>query len=245
MIINLSRNGSLSLWLIGGFFLGPVGHVSAYQATSQRLVKCNDPAQITDPVLMSNVAVSGQTVQCGLFVKPPSVVQSVTPFQSTSDWLQKMTIAMVNRTNKTIVAGTVTLLFLDNASDCRTEVCPMEQMRVGQLPAVDAYDGRTGQPLKPEDVGIAPVEWKAEQTFTLHVSDYWQDIETKLSNFGVSTEPSKVAIHLGPFYFADGMKWGAGAYATPVLENPGKFKYLPGNYFPGRRGHNWPPGFSQ
>ena len=72
------------------------------QQTGERLVRVNDIEQITDAVMISSVAVAGKPIECGLFIKPPSVIQPVAPFQAGSDWLQQMTISLVNRTNKTI-----------------------------------------------------------------------------------------------------------------------------------------------
>lgn len=244
MIFGLLRHSSPAVLCASCVMFG-IPHAALAQQTSNRLVQCNDPAQITDPVLISNVAVAGKTVECGLFIKPPSVLQPVTAFQASSDWLQQMTISLVNRTNKTIVSGTVSLLFLDNAVDCRTQTCPLEQMHLGQMPAVDAYDGRTGRPLKQEQSGKAPLNWEPGQTLTLGVGDFISDIEAKLSNYEPIGEASKVSVHVGPFFFQDGMRWAAGAYSVPVPETPGKFRALKENYFPGQRGSNWPPGYSQ
>ncbi|MGH9581382.1 MAG: hypothetical protein ACRD4O_00405, partial [Bryobacteraceae bacterium] len=99
-----------------------LGVVWAFQASGDKVVYCNAPAQITDPVMITNVTVEGESVDCGLFVKPPAVVQSLTPFPAGSDWLQTMTISMINRTNKIIVFGQITLVFLDTG-DCRAIPC--------------------------------------------------------------------------------------------------------------------------
>jgi len=61
---------------------GLLGALHAQQ-TSERLVNANnDVEQITDAVVTSNIAVAGKTVECGLFIKPPVVIQPVTPFQT-------------------------------------------------------------------------------------------------------------------------------------------------------------------
>ncbi len=95
---------------------GFVGAVLAQQ-TGEKLLKVIQAEQITDGVLISDVSVAGNTVECGLFIKPPLVIQPVTPFQAGGDWLQQMTISLVNRTNKTVVFGAITLTFLDTG-DC-------------------------------------------------------------------------------------------------------------------------------
>jgi len=113
------------------------------------------------------------------------------------------------------------------------------------MPEIDAYDLRTGQPLKPELPERPPLEWKPEQTIVLHTNDYIEELQVDLSNHLPVTALTKVDIHLGSFYFDDGMRWNLGRYSVPDPEDPGKFKYLPPGYFPGKRGQNWPPGYNQ
>jgi len=71
------------------------------------------------------------------------------------------------------------------------------------------------------------------------------EIGETLAAYMPVTALTKVAIHIGPFFFEDGMRWNPGSYSLPDPEHHGKFKYLPDNYFPGRRGHNSPPGYNQ
>ena len=221
---------------------GLVGTLHAQQ-TGEKLIRVNDIEQITDAVLMSKVAVAGKTVECGLFIKP-TVVQPVAPFQAGSDWLQQMTISLINRTNKTIAFGDILVHFLDTG-DCRSAPCVGASLTLGQMPAIDAYKGRTGRPLRPEHPERPPLDWKPEQTIVVHVSDYMDEIERNLADFMPVTAVTKVNVYRGPFYFDDGMQWNLGRYAVPDPEHHGKFKELPADYFPGRRGNNWPPGYEQ
>lgn len=222
---------------------GLLGAVRAQQ-TSERLVSANDVEQINDAVLISNIAVAGKTVECGLFIRPPVVIQPITPFQAGPDWLRQMTISLVNRTNKTIVFGDIHLHFLDTG-DCRSVPCVGAELTPGQMPAIDAFEGRTGRPFKPEHPERPPLDWGPEQTIVVHVSDYMDEIEHNLADFMPVTDVAKVNVYRGVFFFADGMRWTLGRYGVPDPDHPGKFKELPADYFPGRRGNNWPPGYSQ
>jgi hypothetical protein len=224
--------------------LGFVGATHAQQ-TSERLVKVQQATQITDAVMISNVAVAGKTIECGLFIKPPAVVQPFTPFEAGDNWLQQMTISLINRTNKTIVFGTFSFHFPD-AGDYSSALPGFgTQLESGQVPAIDAYDGRTGQPIRPNHPERPPLDWGPEQTIVLHVSDYMPEIEALLAHFLPGSAATKVDVYLDAFYFADGMEWGLGRYSVPDPDHPGKLKPLPADYFPGRRGRNWPPGYSQ
>ncbi|MBV9267827.1 MAG: hypothetical protein JO061_16790 [Acidobacteriaceae bacterium] len=155
-----------------------------------------------------------------------------------------MTISLVNRTNKTIVFGSLIVHFLDTG-DCRALPCVGDWLQFGKMPAIDAYDGRTGQPMKPEHPERPPLDWQSEQTIVVHVSDYIPEIEERLADSMLVTAVTKINIYRGPFYFDDGMQWNLGRYSVPDPEHHGKFKELPADYFPGRRGNNWPPGYYQ
>ena len=222
---------------------GIFGVAAAMQNATERTIRANDPVRTTYPVMITSIAVGGKSVECGLFVKPPSVIQPITPFQAGDDWLQQMTISLFNRTEKEIVAGTVSLMVLDLTTNCHTQVCPMEQIQLGQIPKVDAYDGRTGLPLQ-DHSERQPIQWLPGQTLTIRVGDYLEDMKSKLSNYEPITAVRNIAVHLGSFYFPSGMKW-FGGYAVPDPTHPGKFRYLPDNYFPGRRADNWPPGYDR
>lgn len=214
------------------------------QQTGERLVRANDPAQITDAVMITDISVGGNGVQCGLFVKPPAIVQPVAPFHAPDDWLKTMTISLFNRTNKNIVAGQIALDFLDTG-DCRALPCAVENIHLGHMPTVDAYNGRTGQPLTPEHPEKAPLDWRPDQTMTVRVGDYMDEIEKSLENHLPATAVTKVAVHIGAFFFEDGMRAFGPFYSVPDRDHPGKVKYLPHDYFPGRRDRNWPPGYDR
>ena len=139
------------------------------------------------------------------------------------------------------------MMFLDTG-DCRSLPCAIEEIHLGQMPSVAAYDSRTGQPLKPEHPERQALDWKPGQTLAVRVADYVDEIEKRLSNHPNHLPVdavSKVAVHIGPFFFADGMRWFGLRYSIPDPEHLGKFKDLPESYFPGKRRHNWPPGYNQ
>ncbi|MGH9583469.1 MAG: hypothetical protein ACRD4O_11085 [Bryobacteraceae bacterium] len=243
MISKFLGHGLNGLYWTCIFFVFAIRALWAYQSGSD-VVDCRDPARINDAVLISNVAVAGKTVECGLFIKPPDVVQPVTPFQAGSDWLQQMTISLINRTDKTIVFGEININFLDTG-DCKSLPCAGVQLRFGQRPTIDAYDGRTGKPRKPEHPERPPLDWKSEQTIVIHVSDYMAEIEKDLANFMPVTDVTEVKVYRGVFYFSDGMEWSLGRFSVPDPAHLGKFDRLPYSYFPGKRAHNWPPGYNR
>jgi hypothetical protein len=245
MILRFLRHPYAPVLYATSITFGLLGAVHAQQSGEKLVDAHNDIEQINDAVLISNVAVDGKTVECGLFIRPPLVIQPVTPFQAGPDWLSQMTVSLVNRTNKTIVFGGIHLTFLDTGNCSPAQPCVGAELHFGQRPAIDAYDGRTGRPTKPEHPGRPPFDWKPEQTIVVRVSDYMPEIEESLTNFMAVSSVSKINLHRDAFYFRDGMIWSLGRYAVPDPQHRGKFKELPADYFPGRRGNNWPPGHEQ
>jgi hypothetical protein len=118
-------------------------------------------------------------------------------------------------------------------------------MHIGQYPAIDAYSGLTGKPLRIDHPERPELDWKHGDRIVVHVEDYMNEIEDQLSNYMVVTAVRNVTVHLDGVFFKDGMQWNISGYSTPDPHHPGKFKYLPGDFFPGSRGRNWPPGYNQ
>lgn len=109
-----------------------------------------------------------------------------------------MTISLVNRTNKSIVFGSMIFHFLDTG-DCKSLPCAQATPEFGRRSPIDAYDGTTGRPLRPEKIERQPLDWKPEQTIVIHISDYMGEIEQSLANFMSVTDLSKVNIYRWSF----------------------------------------------
>ena len=140
---------SLGPFVFTGLLLVQIAWLSnladAQQTNDEKLVRALNIQHIEDAVMITDISVGDKSIKCGLFVKPPLVIQPVEPFHGRSDWLRDMTISLINRTNKTIAFAEVSLRFLDTG-DCRSLPCATEIIHIGQYPAVDAYSGLTGKP---------------------------------------------------------------------------------------------------
>ncbi len=215
----------------------------AQLAPGEKLLRMMEADRIPDAVMTTNVSVAGRTIECGLWIKPHAVLQPVAPFQAGDDWLRQTTVTVFNRTNKTIVYGSLIMHFPDTG-DCRTAPCAGATIEFGQIPVVDAYDARTGKPYKPNHPEMAPLDWKPLQPLVVRIGDHMDDIERSyLSKLMPVTEVTQVNLSRGVIFFNDGMKWN-GTFSLPDREHPGKFKELPYRYFPGAREHNLPPGYN-
>lgn len=197
-----------------------------------------EPWTRLNAVMITEVTVGGQEVQCGLLTGRRRV-QPVAPFQAGSDWLKDMTIYIYNRTNKMIVAGHIVLGFPETKSG-RSAPQSAYLIGLGRIPQVDAFDGRTGRPLRinPNAKALA---FAPNQTLAIHVGDYISGIEASVANRMPLFYVTKVRIYLGSFCFQDGMVWVAAQYSVPDPHHPGRFVNLARDYFPGDRRQNWPP----
>jgi hypothetical protein len=213
------------------------GSSSENQGLTTNKVITVEPQSQSDAVLITNVSVEALDVQCGLVIGPGKL-QQVLPFQAGGDWLQKMTISLLNRTDQTIVAGELQLIFLDTG-DGRGLPHRAEVINFGQLPPVDAISGKTGKPSR-TPFSKTTIEWKPGKTFVLHVGDYMDDLRAQVEDLMPLTSINRVFIVNAGYFFPSGMRWNSGGFAVPDEERPGKFKSLYPNFFPGNKSTNWP-----
>jgi hypothetical protein len=216
---------------------------AAQSTNDEKIVRALNVQHINDAVMLTDIAVGGKSINCGLFIKPRRVIQPVEPFHAGPDWLQDMTISLLNRTNKTIAFGELSLFFLDTG-DCKSLPCASAIIHVGRLPAIDAYSGN-GKPLRVEHPERPELDWKPDERMVISMRDYSDKIEQAVSHLMSVTSVRNVAVYLSEVLFKDGMRWQSGDYSTPDPDHPGRFKSLPDDFFPGKRGHNWPPGYDQ
>jgi hypothetical protein len=201
------------------------------------------PQTRVNAVMITRVTVGDQEIMCGLMAGARSV-QPVKPFQADQDWLKSMTIHLYNRTNKTIAFIDLPLGFPDTGNG-RTEPQWIYHLQLGRIPAVDAYSGRTGKPIA-IDAKLMPLGFGPEQSLTVHVADYIDQIRSYVQGRMLLSGVTKLVIHGGTVFFDDGMRWQAGGgYSVPDPRHPGQSNTVGRDYFPGIRYRSWPPGYQR
>lgn len=195
-----------------------------------------DPQHRTDAVTITEVDVGTVSVQSGIVIGRGEV-QPVTPFQADDDWLNNTSIVLLNRTNKTIVWGQITLAFPETGAGTAGDPQRVAKITVGQLPPT-AVVTRAGQPVAQLPTTRPPLNFGPGQRMTLRLSDYKDQIATALESIKPAGTLTKCRIHLTAFFFEDGLRWD-GSYSVPDPERPGKYKQMNGGYFPGTP--VWPP----
>lgn len=199
-----------------------------------------EPQHANDAVAITKVTLGNAEVQCGL-VLSPTELQPVKPIQAGDDWLQNVTIYLLNRTDKTVVEGQIVLSFPETGDGGSGNPVREFHITFGRLPAAAAYSGRTGQAIV-EPPSVQPISFAPGQTLQVRLGDYIDNIKASLDNLAF-TAVTKCVIRRGAFFFGDGMRWFAGGYHVPDPQHPGKFKELDGRYFPGTP--TWPPGYHE
>jgi hypothetical protein len=196
-----------------------------------------EPLNRMDAVRITRVTLGGADVQCGLILSPTEV-QPVTPVAASDDWLQNITIELLNRTDKNIVHGEITLDFPEKGAGTRDSPRTVYVTGFGRYPAgVVTINGITRQPMVPRnDPDTKPVLLAPGQTMVFSVREYIEEIKRVVDPKAIS----KVIIRRSSVLFDDAMRWDSGGgYSNPDPEHPGKWRYLDPSYFPGTP--DWPP----
>jgi hypothetical protein len=208
----------------------------AYLAASDKQVQA-EPQTRLDAVMITRITVGDQDVQCGLWVGP-TTVQPVAPFAASGNWLQQLTIYLLNRTNKSISYAQVGIGFPETG-DGHTVPRSVFRASLGRIPPSNAFFG-SGKPME-QDAALKPLSWGPGETFTVHLAEFYDRLSNQVEQRGLSIENvTQAFIYIGPFYFEDGMIWFGGLFKVPDPDRKGKYISLDRNYFPGNPYRNWP-----
>jgi hypothetical protein len=196
-----------------------------------------EPQTRLDAVMITRVTVGDQDVQCGLWVGP-TTVQPVAPFNASGNWLQRLTIYLLNRTNKSLSYAQVGIGFPETG-DGHSVPRSVFRVSLGRIPPRGAFFG-SGKPME-QDAAIKPLSWGPGETLAVHLADFYDRLGREVEQRGFGTEDiTQLFIYIGPFYFDDGMMWFGKLFQVPDQEHKGKYTALDRNYFPGNPYRNWP-----
>jgi hypothetical protein len=167
----------------------------------------------------------------------PNEIRLTTPSTTSGDWLQNITLYLLNRTDKNIVHGTITLVFPETGAGTPGSPVTVATIGFGQLPpGTVVINGHTRQPMvataRPD---VKPVLLAPGQTMAVALQDFIEQIKRVVDPNVIS----RVIIRRSAVFFDDGMRWAGNSYSTADREHPGKWINLDPSYFPGRP--DWPP----
>jgi len=223
-------------WVLFAAAWPNLGAGSAFAGEIQ--IKC-DGAHRMDPLAITKVTLGNSPVQCGLVVSPTQL-QPVIPIQAGDDWLQNLTLYVLNRTNKTIVFSHIRLSFPETG-DGKSTPQVVYYITLGRIPASVAFT-RAGTPIRQAPSQQA-IQFASGQTLPVQVGNYFDMIKASVERVMPFTSVTKCNIRMDLSYFDDGTKFSGVSYWAPDPQHPGNFTELDRKtYFPGIP--SWPPGYS-
>lgn len=221
--------------------------VSSPQATAagQKTLRVM-PGGLMSPLFITRVSVDNRVMMLGTpisarhYSSNPNLILNGRPFKVGGAWLNDMTLYIKNRTDKPVASATVLLSFPETGNG-HNQPMYVYHIRLGRIPAADAYEGRTGKPLR-INPAAKPLNLKPGQEVAVHVADYIDGIKAYVEKAMPLYYATTVGVSINACTFTDGLRYSAGAYSLPDPSHHGKWKYLPSGYFPGDPHQFWPPG---
>jgi hypothetical protein len=207
----------------------------AARAQTQRQVQFHIATRI-EPVVVTKITLGNVAVQPGRFIKTVGTpTDPVTPFWADDDWVQNLTVYLLNRTNQTIVYSSVYFSFPET-SDLLTHSRAVFPLTLGRIPPSVTVD-MNGKAVRqrPES---QPILFRPGQTMAIHLGDYIDQIKTDVESVKPLAALTTVEVGFGRFFFADGMQWNGGyRVLDPQSSN---WRRMGPDYFPGDMDGRWP-----
>jgi len=225
---------ALALLLTGAAYRAEPAAAAAARAERQVQVPI---ARRNLPVVITKVTLGSTVVQAGRFTRPRPVIDSTTPFEADGDWIQNLTIYLLNRTSRTIVFARILLIFPETG-DGVTRPYRIHPLDLGRMPAGAAFMSNGELLSQPPE--RAPLSFEPGQTMAVALGDHIDRIRSGVQSVIPVAAATKLKIDLNQFCFVDAMRWAAGGFEYPDPQHPGKWKYRGSAYFPGDIDSNWP-----
>jgi len=174
---------------------------------------------------------AGAMVQTGRFDKPWTIdIEPTTPFIAGDDWIQNLSIHLLNRTNRMIVCANVGIGFPETG-DGHTRPMGIFNLNLGRMPSAAAVD-KSGM-ARPQRPDRQPLSFGPGQTLVIALLDHIDRIRPGVESAIPLAAATKLKIMLNAFYFRGGMKFAAGGYSTPDPQILGNWLHPDPDYFPG------------
>ncbi len=207
-------------------------------AAQPRQVLCGF-ANRTDPVVVTRITHAGVTVQRGRFVKSAAEAPDpITSFQADNDWLEKVAVYVLNRTDKVIVYASFTFGFPETTVGQTRAMLPLT---LGQIPPFLSVD-LNGAPIR-QPPGAKPIAFMPGQTMAIRLADYIDEIKSRVERIRPTSGRTVsgltiITVSFGRYFFEDGMQWNAG-YRLFDPESR-TWQRMDRAYFPGNMDKYWP-----
>ncbi len=187
-----------------------------------------------DPVVVTKITLGDTVVQNGRFAKSRAEVPDPTLFFSASDdWVQKLSIHLLNRTDKAIAYQYLVCSFPDTTAGRSRAAF---ELSLGVVPPFASFN-RDGTPFQ-QRPGAQPISFGPHQTMTIHLGDYIDHIKASVKPGAQLAMQTTMNVNVSICYFADGMMWGGG-YMT-FDRQASKWREVDRNSLPLNKDAYWP-----
>lgn len=203
---------------------------------AQRTIEA-DMQRPIDAVNVTKIMLGKSELQCGL-IASRTASQPITAFDGGDDWLQNITVYLLNRTNNSIVYAGIVLWFPDTWNGSPQHPILTFPISLGRVPDSVAFSGGTGQPLR-QSPNARPIAFGSRQTLAIHLGDYIDRIRASVGGAIPLAAITKMIIRRETFYFSDGMKWNMSGFYTYDQASPRRWKALDETHLPSLA--SWPP----
>ena len=155
-------------------------------------------------------------------------IPAKSPVPVSGNWVSKIAVDVENISSKDVIAGEISLLFLETGTGTHDSPIVSTISRLGRTPASEfRYKGGAAAPI-PE------VEQRRPQIL-IHPGgvmrfDFSKDITTLNDAYRIAGQIHTITIDLDTFYFADGSMWRGGAFFHPAPP-PARWKIVPPDQF--------------
>src|ERR1035437_188474 len=155
-------------------------------------------AVATVPIAITKVTRGHATVQPGQFVRSGrSPREEPRLFLAGDDWVQNLTLYLLNRTGRTIVYATIGFVFAESKPVTGFSVV------LGRMP--DAVG-----PMRQGAPGTSPILFRPGQTLAVHLSDYTAKIQAEVDSVFPVAALTKVEVTPHRCFFEDGLQFNGG-----------------------------------
>jgi hypothetical protein len=187
------------------------------------------------PVVVTKITHGDIVVQLGRFIKPVGTAPDpTTPFLADDDWVQNLTIYLLNRTNDTIVSATFNLIAPETMDRVARSLAGF-QLHLGRIPSSFAFEN--GRPVR-QPPERQPISFRPGQTLAIHLRDYIDQIKAAVEPTKPLAALTTMDVRFVGFFFASGLRWN-GAFRALDPQNFTWRRKDP-DYFPGDMDARWP-----
>lgn len=182
------------------------GAVSAQSPITPRAIE-KGRGNIADPVRIQGIFYDGKQV------KPRA------PFDAPDDWLNHVTVQIVNLSKKNLIAGSIRIGFRESGEPMVIDAVPF-----GRVPENALYTPSGRRVERPTNETPAVV--KPGESIIVKLSEETPTISKLLRERNPELRITTCWIDLGAMYFQDGTKWILGTYSREDYSKPGTYRKI-------------------